>query len=88
MNHKIAPPISINRHPLSSNPPDARYYFAKANIPRGLEADLLHQQAAAYSLHGQAYRSVRIALAAARRVARPDDLILVIGSIFVVGEVL
>lgn len=69
-------------------PSGARYYFAKANIPRGLEAPVLKEKAAAFGLRGKAYASVRQALKAARRAAGPDDLILVIGSIFVVGEVI
>jgi len=73
---------------LSCFPPTARYYFAKANIPRGLEATVLRERAAAHGLHGRAYRSVRAAFRAARRAAHPDDLIVVTGSIFVVAEVL
>jgi dihydrofolate synthase/folylpolyglutamate synthase len=73
---------------LALFPQKAQYYFAKANIPRGLDAEQLRQEAARYGLQGRAYTSVRQALAAARRAAAPDDLILVIGSIFVVGEVL
>jgi len=69
-------------------PQDARYYFAKADIPRGLEAGILQEKAAEFGLHGRSYRSVRNALRAAKRAARPEDLILVIGSIFVVAEVL
>ncbi|TNE62299.1 MAG: bifunctional folylpolyglutamate synthase/dihydrofolate synthase [Bacteroidetes bacterium] len=69
-------------------PAGARYYFAKANIPRGLDAGSLRDQAAKHGLHGRAYTSVRQALKAARRAAGPDDLILVTGSIFVVAEVL
>ncbi len=69
-------------------PADARYYFAKADIPRGLEAELLREKAATFQLHGRAYTSVRGALRAARRAAAPDDLVVVIGSIFVVAEVL
>ncbi|MBC7776906.1 MAG: bifunctional folylpolyglutamate synthase/dihydrofolate synthase [Phycisphaerae bacterium] len=69
-------------------PQEARYYFAKANIPRGLEAAILREKAAGFGLHGRAYSSVRNALKAAKRAAAPTDLILVIGSIFVVGEVL
>lgn len=69
-------------------PQEARYYFAKANIPRGLDAGLLREKAAGFGLQGRAYRSVRNALKAAKRHAAPDDLILVVGSIFVVGEVL
>jgi dihydrofolate synthase/folylpolyglutamate synthase len=68
-------------------PTQARYYFAKADIPRGLDAAALRLQASSYGLHGRAYRSVKYALRAARRAASPDDLIVVIGSIFVVAEV-
>lgn len=69
-------------------PSGARYYFAKADIPRGLDARMLREKAALYSLEGRAYRSVKNALRAARRAAAPDDLIVVIGSIFVVAEVI
>lgn len=73
---------------LTLFPREARYYFAKANIPRGLEATLLGEKAAKHGLTGKAYISVRNALKAARRAARPEDLILVTGSIFVVAEVI
>ena len=69
-------------------PVQARYYFAKADIPRGLEATVLQEKAAGFGLHGRAYTSVRNALKAARRAAAPDDMIVVIGSIFVVAEVI
>ncbi len=69
-------------------PRDATYFFAKANIPRGLDAETLRQKAAAFGLKGKAYSSVRRALAAAKRMAHPtEDLILVGGSIFTVAEV-
>jgi dihydrofolate synthase / folylpolyglutamate synthase len=67
---------------------NATYYFAKANIPRGLDSDILKEQAAVYGLKGKAYKSVKWALAAAKRKAGKDDLIYVGGSIFVVGEVI
>ncbi|MFN0216606.1 MAG: bifunctional folylpolyglutamate synthase/dihydrofolate synthase [Saprospiraceae bacterium] len=69
-------------------PKEARYYFAKANIPRGLDAKALKEKATMFGLHGRSYSSVRNALKAAKRAAKPEDLILVIGSIFVVAEVL
>ncbi len=69
-------------------PKNARYYFAKADIPRGLPAGELRDLAAEFGLHGKAYSSVKNALRAARRAAGVEDLVLVIGSIFVVGEVL
>ena len=69
-------------------PRHARYYFAKANIPRGLDAQILKEKAAAHGLQGKAYVSVKNALRAAKRAAAPVDLIVVIGSIFVVAEVI
>ncbi len=69
-------------------PPNARYYFAKADIPRGLDATILQKKASEYGLSGRSYRSVKAALRAARRNARPEDLVLVTGSVFVVAETL
>jgi dihydrofolate synthase / folylpolyglutamate synthase len=69
-------------------PAHARYYFAKANIPRGLAAELLSEQAVKYHLHGKPYQSVVRALAAARKSAKINDLIVVTGSIFVIAEVI
>lgn len=69
-------------------PTDARYFFAKANIPRGLDARVLQKKAAKAGLKGRAYVSVRRALNAAKRAAKAEDLIVVIGSIFVVAEVI
>lgn len=73
---------------LTLFPQNARYYFAKADIPRGLNAEELRQKAAEVGLWGRAYVSVPNALKAAKRAASPEDLIVVIGSIFVVAEVL
>lgn len=73
---------------LSLFPKNASCYFAKANIPRGLDAQELVQQAASAGLTGRAYSSVKNALKAAVRKADPDDLVVVIGSIFVVAEVI
>ena len=73
---------------LRQFPTQAAYYFAKANIPRGLDAAVLRAAAAERGLHGKSYRSVKNALAAAKRAAAKNDLIVVIGSIFVVAEVL
>ncbi|MEM9820484.1 MAG: folylpolyglutamate synthase/dihydrofolate synthase family protein [Bacteroidota bacterium] len=69
-------------------PSQAIYYFAKANIPRGCDPHELQEKASTYGLEGKAYRSVRTALAAAKRRAGPGDLIFVGGSIFVVAEVI
>jgi dihydrofolate synthase/folylpolyglutamate synthase len=68
-------------------PREATYYFARPDIPRGLEAEKLAQAAQRLSLKGLVYPSVNEALEAARNKAGADDLIYVGGSIFVVAEV-
>jgi dihydrofolate synthase / folylpolyglutamate synthase len=73
---------------LNLLPKNATYYFAKANIPRGLDAAILRGQAATYNLQGKAYSTVRKALSAAKKKAKDGDLIYVGGSIFVVAEVM
>jgi dihydrofolate synthase / folylpolyglutamate synthase len=73
---------------LNLLPIKATYYFAKADIPRGLEAEILRGRAEAFGRLGKAYKSVRQALAAAKRRAKKDDLIYVGGSIFVLAEVI
>jgi dihydrofolate synthase/folylpolyglutamate synthase len=72
---------------LALFPDKGLYYFVKANVPRGLDAHILKQQAGKFNFKGKAYASVRRALAAARIKATPNDLIFVGGSIFVVAEV-
>ena len=73
---------------LSLFPENAKYYFSKANIPRGMDAALLKEMAAKRGLKGRKYSSVRNALNAAKRSTTENDMILILGSIFVVAEVL
>jgi len=71
---------------LSLFPNHAKYYFCKANIPRGLDAHSLKSKAENVNKFGKAYRSVKQAFAAARMSANDKDLIIISGSIFVVAE--
>ncbi|MDX2069901.1 MAG: folylpolyglutamate synthase/dihydrofolate synthase family protein [Haliscomenobacter sp.] len=73
---------------LPQLPIDGVYYFAKPDIPRGLEAEVLQKTAAEQGRKGRAYSSVKNALKAARRQAQAEDVIYVGGSIFVLAEVL
>lgn len=68
-------------------PRQANYYFTRARIPRALPEDELALQANARGLKGHHYPSVPEALLAAKAHAKPRDLIVVCGSVFVVGEV-
>ncbi len=73
---------------LAELPTNAIYYFCKADIPRGLDANELHNQAAAHGLMGTSHPSVPAAYSAATHAAAMNDLVLVTGSVFVVAEVL
>lgn len=73
---------------LSLLPKEATYYFTKAQIPRALNEVDLQLKAKQYNLSGACFKEVNEALFAAKNKAAKDDLILVCGSVFLVGEVL
>ena len=68
-------------------PKDAEYYFCKADIPRGLSADILAEKATQCGLIGKVYESVRLAYSTALENAQEGDLVFVGGSNFTVAEV-
>ena len=68
-------------------PPNAQYYFTKAQTPRALPATELLERAHNFQLNGNAFSNVNEALQAAMEASSEDDLIIVCGSVFVVGEV-
>lgn len=72
---------------LSLFPKTAHYYFTQANIPRALDFDSLMQMAKRHHLDGKVYDNVNAALKDAKAKAAKDDLIIVCGSVFLVGEV-
>lgn len=72
---------------LALLPKDANYYFAKPDIPRGLDSQALQDEAASFGLNGQTYPSVPLALETAKQQAQAEDCIYVGGSTFVVAEV-
>jgi dihydrofolate synthase/folylpolyglutamate synthase len=69
-------------------PKDAKYYFCRANIPRGLDPYLLQEMAQEFDLYGKVYISVKGAFSAAKRNAGINDLVFVGCSTFTVAEVL
>ncbi|HTQ64853.1 MAG TPA: folylpolyglutamate synthase/dihydrofolate synthase family protein [Puia sp.] len=72
---------------LSLLPKQGHYYFTKAQIPRALSEEELAKKAKDSGLNGNHYSHVQIALQAAVSHANKKDLIVVCGSVFVVGEI-
>lgn len=69
-------------------PSNATYFFARPNVPRGLEAEILREKAAKFNLVGEVKSSVTEALQAAKKAAYKEDLIYVGGSTFTVAEII
>jgi len=72
---------------LSLLPHSANYYFTQAHIPRALPAETLKEKAGKFNLKGKTVTDVNEAIKEAKSKAHKDDLILVCGSVFLVGEV-
>jgi len=68
-------------------PKNALYYFTQSHIPRALPVEELVAQANEIGLNGHSYEDVNIALSEAIKKANHNDLILVIGSVYLVAEV-
>ena len=68
-------------------PKNALYYFTQSHIPRALPVDELAAQAKSIGLNGTNFEDVNIALHDAIKNAHHNDLILVIGSVYLVAEV-
>lgn len=65
----------------------ADYYFTQADIPRAVNAETLKKEAEHFDLNGESYADVNSAMKTALSRASKQDLILVCGSVFLVGEV-
>jgi dihydrofolate synthase/folylpolyglutamate synthase len=72
---------------LNLLPKHANYYFTKAQIPRALPEKQLEQMALEFGLMGNSYPFVMQAVLAALNRSTKKDLIVICGSVFVVGEV-
>lgn len=68
-------------------PSDAIYYFCKPNIPRGLDATILQEEARKNHLLGDTHPSVADAYNKALQTATMSDFIYIGGSTFVVAEI-
>jgi dihydrofolate synthase/folylpolyglutamate synthase len=69
-------------------PKNARYYFCKPKIFRGLDENILAKMFFELDFKGEVYTSVNKAFKAAKKQADKEDFIYVGGSNFVVAEVL
>jgi dihydrofolate synthase/folylpolyglutamate synthase len=72
---------------LSLLPKNANYHFTQSHLPRALASKELAEKANALGLKGNIYSDVNIALQSASAKATDKDLILVIGSVYLVAEV-
>ncbi len=68
-------------------PKNAKYYFCKPNVPRGLDAEILKQKASDFGLLGKVFDSVSEAYVNAKEIASKSDFIYIGGSTFVVAEI-
>lgn len=75
-------------HILPLLPRDAHYIFTQAHSERALPAGELTAKAAIYGLKGETVDEVTAAVARARELAAPEDLIFIGGSTYVVAEAL
>ena len=73
---------------LAMLPKHAHYAFCAAQIPRAMPGPDLALRAAERGLQGEAFDSVSAAMNAAVAKAGERDLIAVLGSVFIAGEVL
>jgi dihydrofolate synthase/folylpolyglutamate synthase len=72
---------------LALLPTQATYYFTQAQIERAIDATELQQKAGQHGLTGNVFAHVNEAISAAQKVAQVTDLIVVCGSVFLVGEI-
>lgn len=72
---------------LTLLPGEAHYYFTRAHIPRSLPENELAAKAATLQLKGETFPDVNKALHTVLEKAKPGDLIIICGSVFLVGEV-
>ena len=75
-------------HILPLLPRDAHYIFTQAHSERALPAAELTAKAAIYGLRGEAVEEVTAAVARAKALAAPEDMIFIGGSTYVVAEAL
>ncbi len=69
-------------------PKNAKYYFCKPDVPRGLDENILKRTFIEQGFTGSSYSSVNDAFMSAKSQAKTDDVVYVGGSTFVVAEII
>ena len=68
-------------------PKEAKFYFTSSNSPRALDHETLLKIALNRNIEGKSFATVNDAIEDALKITKEDDLIIVSGSIYVVGDV-
>ena len=68
-------------------PKNATYYFTKAQIPRAMPEEELQAKAKLFGLEGNCFSNVNTSLYSAAINAGKNDMVVICGSIFLVGEI-
>lgn len=71
---------------LSLFPPNAQYYFTNAHIPRAMPVLRLKELALGIGLKGESFDDINDAVAAAKKQASVEDVIMICGSFFTLAE--
>ena len=80
--------LALLRTSLHTPHASLTWRFSQPSVPRGLPVGELQAAAREMGIEGDAYVSVKDAVAAARAAATPGDLVLVTGSIFLIADAL
>jgi len=72
---------------ISLLPKTAEYYFTRAEIPRAMPEEMLAALSEKVGISGNTFPNVNVALENALQHAEKEDMILVCGSVFLIGEV-
>lgn len=64
-----------------------KIYWTQSNVPRSLKVEELAIHGVMQGLEGECFKDVNEAITVAKEKVQPEDIILITGSTFVVGEV-
>jgi dihydrofolate synthase/folylpolyglutamate synthase len=73
---------------LSLFPKEAQYYFVKPSVERGLDAKTLQNEAKSIGLSGKSYDNIFHSWQDAKNQISSDELLVVAGSCFLIGDLL